>query len=316
MNHLETSFFGKNAFWRYLLMITAVFAASNLIGGIPLILSLNALKTTDPEMMGKVAANPGDLSFPGDPNLGLLLMLFPFIAGLAAFILLIKPLNQKSTLRVINGTGSFRWKRFFIPALVWLIISAVYLLVNIKVDPLNFSLNNISGTLIPLILISLFMIPFQTAFEEIIFRGYMMQGFTVIFNRRWFPLIMTSLLFALMHAMNPEVKEFGFWTMMPQYMVFGLLFGIITILDDGIEAAMGVHTANNAFLCIMVTNESSALQTPALFEQHNIYPWAEFTTMLIMGSLLIIILGLIFKWRNLTLLFGEVDRGKNFAQVP
>ena len=53
---------------------------------------------------------------------------------------------------------------------------------------------------------------------------------------------------------------------MPQYIVFGLIFGIITILDDGIEAAMGAHAANNIFLCIMVTNESSALQTPALYD--------------------------------------------------
>ena len=87
---------------------------------------------------------------------------------------------------------------------------------------------------------------------------------------------MTSILFGLMHALNPEVKEFGFFTMMPQYILFGLIFGIITILDDGIEAAMGAHAANNIFLSIMVTNSSSALQTPALYEQQNIYPWTEF----------------------------------------
>jgi hypothetical protein len=33
-----------------------------------------------------------------------------------------------------------------------------------------------------------------------------------------------------------------------------MIFGVITMLDDGIEAAMGAHTANNIFLCIMVTN--------------------------------------------------------------
>ena len=63
--------------------------------------------------------------------------------------------------------------------------------------------------------------------------------------------------------------------MMPQYVLFGLIFGIITVLDDGIEAAIGAHAANNIFLCIMVTNDSSALQTPAVYEQHNIYPWTE-----------------------------------------
>ncbi len=78
---------------------------------------------------------------------------------------------------------------------------------------------------------------------------------------------MTSLLFALMHGLNPEVKEYGFLNMMPQYILFGLIFGTITILDDGVEAAMGAHTANNVFLCIMVTNKSSALQTAAYYKQ-------------------------------------------------
>ena len=99
-----------------------------------------------------------------------------------------------------------------------------------------------------------------------------MQGFTAVMKNRWFPLVMTSLMFALMHSFNPEVKEFGFFTMMPQYIVFGLIFGVITILDDGIEAAMGAHAANNIFLCIMVTNKSSALQTPALYVQQQYYP--------------------------------------------
>ena len=83
-----------------------------------------------------------------------------------------------------------------------------------------------------------------------------------IVKNRWFPLIMTSILFGLMHGLNPEVKEFGLLTMMPQYILFGLIFGIITILDDGIEAAMGAHAANNIFLCIMVTNKVISIANP------------------------------------------------------
>ena len=44
------------------------------------------------------------------------------------------------------------------------------------------------------------------------------------------------------------------------------------------------------FLIVMNTNESSALQSDALFRQHNIYPWAEFVALLIMGILAIIIM--------------------------
>jgi CAAX amino terminal protease family. len=316
MNHLESSFSGKNAIWRYLLMILAVLAASNSIGSIPLFISVSSRAAIDPSVLTRLSENPNDLSVLGvSSNTGLLMMLFPFIIALAAFILLVKPLNQRSLTKIINGTNSFRWNRFFISALVWLIISAIYLFVCLKADPSNYSLNNKSATLIPLIIISVLLIPLQAAFEEILFRGYLMQGFTVLVNNRFFPLIITSILFGLIHGVNPEVKAYGFWTMLPQYVLFGLIWGIMTILDDGIEAAIGAHAANNVFLCIMVTNNSAALQTGALFEQHIVYPWFELSTMLIMGLLFIFVMNRIFKWNNFLKIFGRVERNK-IIQVP
>ena len=117
---------------------------------------------------------------------------------------------------------------------------------------------------------------------------------------------MTSVLFGLLHAFNPEVKEFGFFTMIPQYITFGLIFGIATIFDDGIEAAMGAHAANNIFLCIMVTSESSALQTPALYVQKITNPGSEFIGLIISGILFIWILKLIFKW-DFSSLFTKIN---------
>jgi membrane protease YdiL (CAAX protease family) len=317
MNHLESAFAGKNSFWRYFVMFIAVFLASNIIGGIPLFVALAIKTISDPQVIARLADNPNDLGLLGfDPNVGLIMMLIPFMIGLLAFILLIRPLNQRSLLSVINGTGAVRWSRFFISALVWLIISAIYLIVYIKQDPLNFVLNNTTRTLIILAVVSVVFIPFQAAFEEVLFRGYLMQGFAVLFRNRWLPLLITSVLFGLMHSLNPEVKDFGFLIMMPQYILFGLVFGIITILDDGIEAAMGAHAANNIFLCIMVTNESSALQTPAFYEQLKVFPWIECGALLISGIIFIIVLKIIFKWKNFSLLFRKVEASGNTIQVP
>ena len=288
-------------------MFAVILLVSNTIGAIPLIIALFMQSASDPEVFSQISANPSDYSLLGfDPNTGLIAMLFPFIAGLAAFILLIKPLNSRTLKNVINGTGEIRWNRFFISAIIWLILSSLYLVIYLKFDPGNFSLNNKTSTLLILIVISVLLIPFQAAFEELLFRGYLMQGFAALVRNRWFPLVMTSILFGLMHAFNPEVKEFGFLTMMPQYIIFGLIFGVITIFDDGIEAAMGAHTANNVFLCIMVTNDSSALQTPALYEQHNIYPWTEFAGLVFTGLVFIIILSRIFNWRRISILFEKI----------
>ena len=290
-------------------MVASVFIVSNTIGGIPILISF-ALKASDPGTIARIATNPNDISVLGlSPNVVFLMMMFPFIAGLAAFILLIKPLNNRSFRMTINGTEKIRWKRFFISAFIWLILSAIYLFFYIKFDPTNFKINNQTISLLIISILTVVLIPFQAAFEEVLFRGYLMQGFAALIRNRWFPVLMTSILFGLMHSLNPEVKAFGFLTMIPQYIVFGLIFGIITILDDGIEATMGAHAANNIFLCIMVTNGSSALQTPALYEQFRIHPWVDFIALTITGILFILILKIIFKWKNMGLLFGKIKVG-------
>src|SRR5450759_3453183 len=307
MNHLESTFTGKNSFWRYIVIIAVVLIVANTIGALPLILTVALKSASNPEVLSQLSANPNDFSVLGlEPNIGLIMMLIPFITGLFAFILLVKPLNHRTFKMTINGTRKIRWDRFFISAAVWLILSALYLFVYLKIDPANFIINNKTSSLIVLTVVSVLFIPFQAAFEEVLFRGYLMQGFAALVKNRLFPVIMTSILFGLMHAFNPEVKEYGFLTMMPQYIIFGLIFGIVTILDDGIEASMGAHTANNAFLCIMVTNKSSALQTPALFEQQTFYPWSEFTGLIISGIVFVIILKIIFRWNNFSVLFGKV----------
>ena len=288
-------------------MVASVLIVSNTIGGIPILISIAIKSASDPGTIAQLAANPNDLSVLGfSSNVVFLMMMFPFIAGLVAFILLVKPLNNRSFKMTINGTEKIRWKRFFISAFVWLILSSLYLFFYVKFDPSDFKINNQTISLLILSILTVVFIPFQAAFEEVLFRGYLMQGFAALLKNRWFPIVLTSILFGLMHSLNPEVKAFGFFTMIPQYIVFGLIFGIITVLDDGIEATMGAHAANNIFLCIMVTSGSSALQTPALYEQSSIHPWTEFSALVLTGIVFIIILKIIFKWENFGLLFGKI----------
>jgi uncharacterized protein len=257
-------------------------------------------------------------------------MVFPFLAGLAAFYYLVRPLHKRNFLQTVTGGSSIRWNRFLVSALMWTLFSAAYLFICKGLNPSIFRLNNTSVTLLYLALLSLLLIPFQAAFEEVIFRGYLMQGFSYLAGgnsrnpikriisslagRMFFPLLMTSLLFALMHAWNPEIKEYGFFTMMPQYLIFGLLFGIITILDDGLEIAAGAHTANNIFLSIMVTNASSTLQTPALFEQLDIQPWTEFWVLLVTSILFFIIMRRIYRWNDISVLWRKIVPEKTIDQ--
>ena len=82
-------------------MFALVLIASNTIGALPLIIALVMKSTSNPEVFSQLSANPNDYSVLGlEPNAGLMMMLFPFIAGLAAFVLFIKPLNNRTLINL------------------------------------------------------------------------------------------------------------------------------------------------------------------------------------------------------------------------
>ncbi len=304
----EKAFSGKNSAGRYIILFVWAFIASNLIGGIPLIVVMAIKSAGDPDAIQAISEAGGSLVSVGvDPIWNLVLMLVPFLVGLIFFLILFKPVHLRKVSTIFTGSSNFRWGRLLFSSFVWIVISAIYLLVYLKVDPGNFVLSNTSNTLIYLALVVILLIPFQAAFEEVLFRGYLMQGFAVLSRNRWVPLIVTSLLFALLHSINPEVKEFGFLTMMPQYILFGLIFAIAVVMDDGLEIAIGAHAANNIFLSIFVTFDSAALQTPAVYKQITINPWTEFAGLAVMSVLFLLIMGLKYNWPSLKRLFSKID---------
>ena len=54
MNHLESTFKGKNSFWRYLIMIASVFIVSNTIGAIPILMFIAIKSASDPGVISRL----------------------------------------------------------------------------------------------------------------------------------------------------------------------------------------------------------------------------------------------------------------------
>jgi hypothetical protein len=63
--------------------------------------------------------------------------------------------------------------------------------------------------------------------------------------------------------MNPEVSKMGY-SILIYYIGTGLVLGIITLMDDGIELALGFHAANNLIGALLVTSSWSVFQTHSL----------------------------------------------------
>lgn len=295
MNHLKRAFDGQNQLWKYIVTVLIGFIAANFIGALPLLIV----------MMSKLdqgysvnSDNFLDLSAYGiDLNIGLMLMLVPFIIGLIVLVILCKRLHKRSLSEVINGTKKIRWNRFFYAMGMWALLLAVTLSVEYLVSPQDFKFQFEPTRFLISAIIILIFIPFQTTFEEVLFRGYLMQGFAFWSKNRWVAIIFTAVIFGLLHSFNPEIDAFGFWLAMPQYIIFGLTFGIMSVLDDGIETAMGAHAANNMFLCLFVTSKESALQTYAVFEQINVNPsFVDILVLLVTSIIFLFILKSKYKW--------------------
>ena len=85
------------------------------------------------------------------------------------------------------------------------------------------------------------------------------------FSRNWLPLIITSIGFGLMHYANPEIVKFGN-VVFVFYIGSGLFAGIMTLMDEGIELALGWHAANNMVAALLVTADWTVLQTHSVLK--------------------------------------------------
>jgi membrane protease YdiL (CAAX protease family) len=170
-----------------------------------------------------------------DKNVILFAMLFVFAVLLLSAVFLIKLIHRRSWQEVINGTNRVRWSRFFFGFSISGLISIVLFVVSYFSDSGSFVFYFEPVNFFILMIIAVIFIPLQATAEEFAFRGYIAQGVASWTKSRWWAFIIPTVLFALLHSANPEIKEYGFGVMMAQYLFMGLMLGIMSILDDGIE---------------------------------------------------------------------------------
>ena len=156
-------------------------------------------------------------------------------------------LVQSQSIRALTTSRKkIDWKRIWFAFFLWGAITVLLTGVDIYFSPENFQFNFQLIPFLKLAIIVIILIPLQTSFEEYMFRGHMMQGLGLLAKNRWVPLLVTSVLFGLMHLGNPEVSTLGLGVMI-FYIGTGLFLGIITLMDEGLELALGFHAANNLF---------------------------------------------------------------------
>lgn len=266
----------------------------NVIGQLPLTFVIIQ------ERVGEISSqDPMDLLRNIDKNLQLFLLLIPFAAGFIGLWLVLKKLHLLPLLSIVTARKAIDWRRIFFAFLVWTLVTVLLVVGDYFISPESYEWNFTLSKFAILFIIAVLFIPIQTSLEEFIFRGYLMQGFSGLFKNSWAPLLMTSLIFGCLHLFNPEVEKLGYGILV-YYIGTGLFLGIMTIMDDGIELALGFHAANNLTTALLVTSSWTAFQTESVLidiSEPSLGP-ELILSLLLFYPLLLLLMSYKYGWSN------------------
>ena len=116
-------------------------------------------------------------------------------------------------------------------------------------------------------------------------------------------------LFGLLHIANPEIDKLGY-VLLVHYIGTGFLLGIMTLMDEGLELALGFHSANNLIAALLLTADWTAFQTHSILkdisdpEMSNV---EVFFPVFVIYPILLIVFAKKYEWTNWKeKLFGTV----------
>ncbi|MBP6757747.1 MAG: CPBP family intramembrane metalloprotease [Flavobacterium sp.] len=248
---------GDNTWWRVL--ITTLLTAGVFVANVIMYFMMSK------EDLDKVYQTMSEVP----NNLSLLSNLLPFVFLLAILFFLVRILHKRSILSLTTSRKEVDYKKilFSFGLIVLLTIAAFAVSYSMDSSTILWNFNPLKFSI--LFLISILLFPFQIGFEEYLFRGYLMQQVGIVAKNRWFPLLITSVMFGLFHSANPEVAQMGFGVMF-FYIGTGFLLGIMTLMDESLELALGFHLGNNLMAALLITSDVSALHTDAIFKYSGV----------------------------------------------
>ena len=284
----------KNDWWRYFIGCLVIFIGTQ-IGSIPFIIAIfskvgaeGASKIDQTSMMTVLE----------DSNLTLFYFLIPYLFGFIGIVLVTKFIHNQTLLSLTTSRKKIDISKIINSFLVACLIILITTISGYLMFPDNYIYNFKLKPFLILSLIVIFLIPIQTSWEEYVFRGYLMQGIGGIIKNKWIPLITTSLLFGFLHYWNPEVMKLGPFLLI-HYVTTGLFLGIVTLMDKGMELALGFHAGNNVLIALLVTADWTVLQTNSvLISIGEPELFSLLVPLFIIYSLVLVYFSKKYNWKN------------------
>lgn len=254
---LENALSYKNKWYNYLLMLAIVYIVYIVFTiGISIILSI----FIGENVYSTFLRNPSELNL----YASLLLLASLQIAIAFSFIVFFKIVHKGKLLCLVSGCCKVRWRRIIVGFTFYFMAMIVFYFISITTMPDKYTLIIQVNKFIPYCLFLLFLLPIQVFAEEILLRSYLMQGLYLKSKTAVGPIFFSALIFSLMHLNNQSFE--AMWMLFLFNFISGLIFGLIAVLDDGIELGLGMHLANNL---IAFAFFGPWVNAPSIFQHHN-----------------------------------------------
>ena len=314
MNFIQQAYKGKNEWYHWVITILLVFFGWQFLGAIPLLVAA----VTHSADMGEFtkAAEDSFMSLGINSNLFLFLMIVMFAIGLFFLFIGVKYIHKRNFTSVVTSRNKIDWKRFWFGFITWGALAVAITIIGILISPENYTYQFNAKPFFILVAVSFLFLPLQTSFEELLFRGYFMQGLGILAKNRWVPLILTSVCFGLLHGANPEVEKLGYISMV-FYIGTGFFYGITTLMDEGTELALGLHAINNIVAAFFITTNWTVFQTDAIYVDISepSVGWEMFFPVLVLYPLMLFIFSKKYGWKNwMEKLTGKIHEPVNYKE--
>ena len=297
MKYIQQGYTGKIGLWKYLIIPVMFFGLMGLNFLAIVVLNLDVEHIIQQEIATK------------GKNRFLIESLLPFAIGLTMLMLWVKYVHQQSITALTTSRKRVDWKRVLFSFGLWAFLTIGLLGLDYMTSPENYEWNFEFIPFLTLAAIAIVLVPIQTSFEEYFFRGYLMQGLGIALGNKWIPLFLTSVVFGLLHLGNPEVAKLGHLSMV-YYIGTGFFLGIVTLMDEGLELALGFHAANNLITALLVTADWTAFQTHSVFKDVSdpVLGFDVFIPVFVVFPIILFVFSKKYGWSNWKdTLFGKVE---------
>ncbi len=227
-------------------------------------------------VLGAVAGI-GHLSGSSAAAVGVLLQYGPIVVAGGAVLYSVERSHRRPWLSSIALDRRIDWRRLAIGCGVELaiVLGQLALIHAVTGWPWKFVL----PAALPLVAVTLLLIPLQAASEEILFRGYLTQALGRVLRSRVLIVLIVALVFGMLHF-----NAYGPLTL-PYFFVLSLIFSLVSLRDDRLELVIGGHSAMNSFA--VVTASFSPLAPGIVGIEEGALPFnaAAIVVLLVNGAL-------------------------------